>query len=183
MASSPVTPAESAADQAVHGIRHPKKRAFLAAYAVTGNIAASAQAAGVHRTLHYHWLDKDERYAEAFAEAHEVALDLLEQEARRRAVVGVTEPYLHGGQVVVDPVTKEPILKRVYSDTLLMFLLNGGRPNKYRYRASLEHSGPGGGDIPVSVEHRLAQSIREAAQAAGTVIDTTRRELPGPTTA
>lgn len=175
MATTEVTPAGSASEQVVHGIRHVKKRAFLAAYAVTGNIAASAQAAGVHRTAHYNWLGADERYAEAFAQAHEVALDLLEQEARRRAVVGVSEPYLHAGKVVTDE-HGNPILKKTYSDTLLMFLLNGGRPEKYRYRATVEHGGPDGGAIPVTVEHRLAESVRSFA---GT-IDTTGRELPGP---
>lgn len=175
--SAQVTPAASAADQAVHGIRHVKKRAFLAAYAVTGNIASAAQAAGVHRTTHYDWLESDERYAVAFGQAHEVALDLLEQEARRRAVVGVREPYVHGGKVVTDS-NGEPLIRTTYSDTLLIFLLNGGRPDKYRYRGTIDHQGPGGGAIPVAVEHRLAESVASFALDPGNVIDTTGEPLP-----
>lgn len=174
-----VQPSASASEQVIHGIRHAKKRAFLAAYCVTGNLSASAQAAGCHRTSHYDWMESDEAYRAAFEAAHEVALDLLEQEARRRAVVGVAEPYVHGGKVVMDPEhPDQPLIKRTYSDTLLMFLLNGGRPDKFRNRYNVEHSGPDGGAIPVALEHRLAASVMDFA--GQDVIDAEGHEIqPG----
>ena len=78
-----------------------------------------------------------------FEEASEDAADSLEAEARRRAVEGVEEPVgWYKGQAggVV----------RKYSDTLLIFLLKGRRPELYRER--FEHSGPS--DEPTITEIR-----------------------------
>ncbi|MBX6773030.1 MAG: hypothetical protein IRY83_14975 [Chloroflexi bacterium] len=59
-------------------------------------------------------------------------MDALEAEAWRRAVDGVERPVYQNGQRVG--------AVREYSDTLLIFLLKGGRPQKYRERYEL--SGP-----------------------------------------
>lgn len=96
-------------------IRHAKKRAVLAAYAEQGNLSRAVEIAGVARSMHYVWLDNDPAYATAFAEAEEQAADRLEGEARRRAFDG--------------------------SDTLLIFLLKGARPDKYAERQKHEHAG------------------------------------------
>lgn len=102
------------------------KRAFLVAYAESGNVTLAATAAQIDRATHYKWLAADESYAEAFYEAGEAAADLLEKEARRRAVEGVERPVFHKGE--------ECGRIREYSDHLLMFLLKGVRPEKYRER-------------------------------------------------
>ena len=115
------------------------KAAFLAAYAETGNISQAAEAAQVGRRSHYRWLARDKRYAEAFAEATEQAGDALEQEARRRAVDGVDEPVFYQGA--------QCGLVRKYSDTLLIFLLKGVRPEKFKDRH--EHTGKDGGAIEI----------------------------------
>jgi hypothetical protein len=137
-----------------HKIRQPKKRAsqakFLAAMVQTGgNIVRAAAAAGIDRDMHYVWLRKDPTYPERFEEAWEKAIDTLESEAARRAYEGVPEPVFHGGTRVLDVAvddkgeikrnaTGKPIAVaayiRKYSDTLLMFLLNGNRSGKYRQR-------------------------------------------------
>ncbi len=126
-------------------IAHSKKQAaFLTAYALTGNITTAAIAAQIDRKRHYEWLNNDLNgtYAAAFAAAREQAADLLEQEARRRAVEGWDEPVFYQG---------EPVgAVRKYDSTLLIFLLKGIRPEKYRERAAVEHTGKGGGPI----EHR-----------------------------
>jgi len=57
------------------------------------------------------------------AEARETVTDLLEAEARKRAIEGVTEPVYHQDKVV------GTIQK--YSDSLLMFLLQAAFPEKY----------------------------------------------------
>lgn len=121
-------------------IRHAKKRAFLEAFATTGIIGAAAEAAGIHRSTHYDWLDTDPDYATEFHHAELAAAEALETEARRRAVDGVDEPVFYEGQVVGT--------KRRYSDTLLIFMMKGAMPHKYRER--FEHSGPDGGPIEVS---------------------------------
>ncbi|HHW41269.1 MAG TPA: hypothetical protein GXX19_08995 [Syntrophomonadaceae bacterium] len=107
-----------------------KQRAFLAAYAETGNITRAAELSKTARVMHYTWLEKSEAYRQAFAEAEEMAADRLEQEARRRAIEGVQKPVFHKGQVC-GTVTE-------YSDTLLIFLLKGARPEKYKERSNVE---------------------------------------------
>jgi hypothetical protein len=112
----------------------PKQRAFLAAVAQTGNITAAAKLSKVGRTLHYEWSKTQPEYAEAFNAAMDQACDLLEVEARRRAMKGIREPVYYLGHEI-GHVQK-------YSDTLLIFLLKGSRPEKYRER--YEHTGAGG---------------------------------------
>lgn len=118
------------------------KKAFLDAFRETGNITAAALEVDMSRRTHYRWLDEDEGYTEEFRDALEHASDLLEAEARRRAVDGVDEPTgwfqgTPGGYV------------RRYSDTLLIFLLKGARPEKYRER--YEHTGKDGKDLSPTV--------------------------------
>ena len=129
--------------------RVSKKAAFLAAYAELGNITRAALAAKVARTKHYAWL-KDPTYAQAFAEAEEIAVEKLEIEARRRAVEGLKrKKFDRLGLPVMDPETGEQYFEHEYSDTLLIFLLKAARPEKYKDRVSQEHTGPGGGPIEV----------------------------------
>jgi hypothetical protein len=84
----------------------------------------ASEAAGVHRSSHFHWVKSDETYAEAFRQAEGMAGLVLEAEARRRAAEGINKPIYYQGQRV--DAIKE------YSDTLLIFLLKGALPHKYR---------------------------------------------------
>ena len=64
---------------------------------------------------------------------------------------GVEEPVYHQG-VCIDTIHK-------YSDTLLIFLLKGHAPAKYRENHRVEHTGDGGGPLvvmPVAVDYRVA---------------------------
>ena len=117
----------------------PKKRAFLLAYAELGIVTYAAKAAQIHRLTHNDWLKTDAVYAADFEVAKEGAADRLEREALRRAVEGWDEPIVWRGEVTG--------MVRRYSDTLLIFMLKGAKPEKYRER--FEHSGPGGGPIAV----------------------------------
>ena len=92
------------------------KAAFLAAYARCGNVTEAAAAGGVTQQAHQRWLTDDEHYGRSFAAAGHEARDALEAEARRRALRGVEEDVYHQGRVVGT--------RRVYSDTLLVFLLS-----------------------------------------------------------
>lgn len=121
-----------------------KKAVFLAAYAEIGTITHAAMRAQVDRTTIYRWRDSDPVFAAALDEADLVAAERLEQEARRRAVEGVEKPVWHKGQMVGSV--------REYSDTLLIFLLKGALPDKYRERVSSEISGQGGGPLQVTVQ-------------------------------
>ena len=116
-------------------IRHPKKRALLSAFPECGNVTAACRAAGISRALHYHWLDKDHDYMVAFQEARETAADMLETEARRRAVDGVKDMVLYQGEPV--QVDGKPLVKTTYSDVMLIVLLKANRPAKFAERYQL----------------------------------------------
>lgn len=101
-----------------------KKDLFLDRFREFASISRAAKAAKVERNEHYRWLKSDPKYAAAFDEAQDVAAQALEDEAIRRGKDGVDEPVYQGGQ-------KVGTIRR-YSDTLLIFLLKGMRPAKYR---------------------------------------------------
>ena len=114
---------------------------------------SSAEIAGIERKSHL-WLEKDPEYVEAFQSAREQAGDRLEQEARRRAIEGVTEPVWYRGQIVGEV--------QKYSDTLLIFLLKGAKPEKYAERKwYVEQTGPGGGPIQVDASLSRVQALTE----------------------
>lgn len=119
------------------------KARFLARFALTGNILRSAQAAQVGRRTVYDWLAEDPAFKALHDDAHEDALDALEEEARRRSVDGVLKPVYQSGKKVGDI--------REYSDTLLILLLKGKRPQTFRER--FEHTGEKGGPIATIVKH------------------------------
>lgn len=133
--------------------RAAKKAGFLAAFAFTGNLSLAAERSGVSRNLHYDWLRDDTDYQLAFADAQKMAVEQLEAEARRRAVEGCRRLKFHQGEVIQVPTgktitvqekndlgeifeTEKPEMEfyteHEYSDTLLIFLLKGAAPQKYR---------------------------------------------------
>lgn len=145
-------------------IRHPKKRAFLAAYAQCGNVTQAAEAAGIPRSLHYKWLEQEgpegDAYREAFAQAQEEAADRLEAEARRRAVEGVVRyRFTKDGDPIRHPVTGEPYYELEYSDTLLIFLLKAARPEKYADRTKAEITGANGAPFYVVLQEGLPADV------------------------
>jgi hypothetical protein len=129
-------------------ITHPKKRAFLAAYAGLGAVTKAAKVAGICRKTHNNWKNAEgeegDAYRHAFEEAHEHACEALEIEARRRAVHGTDKPVYQGGRKVGTV--------REYSDTLLIFLMKGAMPQKYKERQAVEHTGRDGGPIRIAAE-------------------------------
>lgn len=117
-------------------IQHPKKRAFLSAYAHLGAITRAARAAKIDRGSHLNWKREDPLYAQAFERAEEMAVESLEDAAVQRARYGMDRPVFHKGKVCG--------YVREYSDTLLIFLLKGAKPLKYRERLNIEHTGKDG---------------------------------------
>ena len=105
-------------------IKNPKKRAFLAAYSICASVSRASRLAEIDRTNHYLWIKEDSDYVGAFEEANLQACQALEDEATRRAHEGVEEPVWYQGEQCGS------VLK--YSDTLMIFLLKGRMPEKYR---------------------------------------------------
>jgi hypothetical protein len=104
------------------------KEIALAYLAAGATHAVAAAAIGVHRFTMRNWCKSDPGYAERFKEAVEAGIDLLEEEAIRRARDGVLRPVFYKGKVIGHV--------REYSDQLLMLLLIGKRPNVYGRRSA-----------------------------------------------
>ncbi|HWQ34318.1 MAG TPA: terminase [Blastocatellia bacterium] len=133
----------------------PEKERFLKKLRLTGgNVSRAARAARVSRSTVYFWRDEDSDFAKAWDDAIEEGLDDLEQEARRRAFKGTKKPVYQGGRLAG--------YVQEYSDTLLIFLLKGGRPKKYRER--FEHSGPDGQPLGVVLLPQAPASVEEWQQ-------------------
>lgn len=147
--------AKKHAPRAFPGLTHrnrARQRAFLVAFTKTGTVTRAAKAARVERRTHTNWL-KDDAYAEAFEDAKEMAADYLEDEARRRALKGLVRyRFSKDGTPLTHPVTKKPYYELEYSDHLLVALLKGNRPSKFRDR--VEHTGKDGGPIETNVTTR-----------------------------
>jgi hypothetical protein len=124
---------------------------FIAALRNSGNVRAACQAAGVHRTTPYKAYAESPEFARQWDEALEDAVDTLEAAAWKRARDGVTrhDPIMFQGQKVAEKVITE------YSDTLMITLLKAHRPEKYRERVDMKHSGKVGFE-------NLKQAVLEA---------------------
>jgi hypothetical protein len=142
VARSPAPTPPSAQEAALAERTASNKKLFLDAYARTGNVSAAAVHAAVGRRTHYDWLKEDPEYAADFADAVDEAADRLEDEARRRATDGLIKyKFDKAGLPIVHPVDGGPYFEREYSDTLLIFLLKGARPEKYAERQKHAHTG------------------------------------------
>jgi hypothetical protein len=115
------------------------KPVLLAELRECGNIGAACEKAQIGRTTFYDHKRDDPKFAEQVAEALEDAGDVLEREAFRRAVEGIDEPVF--GSLGNNSGSGEIGTIRKYSDTLLIFLLKGTKPDKFRERYAVEHAG------------------------------------------
>ena len=158
----------SAQDRTPEKVRHQDNwyRAFLSALRETGNVRFACEAAGIGRRTAYDARERLEWFAKAWALAKEDSADLLELEALRRARDGVPEPVIYKGRLATEEVVtangavrRIPLTIQRYSDTLLIFLIKGVRPDKFRERISQEVSG----SIDVNVEAEVDRALRELA--------------------
>ncbi len=114
---------------------------FIARLSKTGVVTVSARFAKISRKTAYLHRAEDDNFAGLWEDALAESADLLEEEARRRAYTGVVTPKTIAG---------EAVNVREYSDTLLIFLLKGAKPDKFRERREI--SGPGGGAVRIKLE-------------------------------
>lgn len=106
-----------------------KLETALREFAATGNVSQACLAAGLSRRTLLQRRKLDSDFAMLWDAAREIAVDGLEQEARRRAVDGVDEPVFYQGE-------KCGTIRR-YSDNLLAKLLQAHRPHLFRERHSV----------------------------------------------
>jgi hypothetical protein len=116
---------------------------FLEVFRSTCNVRLSAEAAGIDRDSAYRRRQRDPAFAERWAQAEQDAIDVLEAEARRRALS--------------------------VSDTLLIFLLKAHRPERYResIRIDLRREAQRLADeLGVDAEAAIAEAERLVAAAS-----------------
>jgi hypothetical protein len=129
--------------------RTVKKRQadFLAQFMELAAVSPACRKAKVPRGNIYLWQKNDLEFKQAFDEACVVANAALEDEAIRRGYEGVLKPIYQGGKKVGTV--------REYSDTLLIFLMKGRMPEKYKDRVANEHTGKDGAPIHTEVKHTV----------------------------
>jgi hypothetical protein len=128
-----------------------RKEMFLEEFRKHGNVSQACRATDVPRRVCYRWKEEDEAFVADWEEAKADAGDTLEEEARRRAVDGTLKPVWHKGEFVGSV--------REFSDTLLIFLLKGAKPNKYKDR--WEGKLDGKMDLNMNLAERLAKVLDE----------------------
>ena len=109
---------------------HLKKPAVIAAFKNCANVTKACELVDIARATFYGWLKDDPEFKAAYEAAREEAIQVLEDEAIKRATIGG-------------------------SDTLLIFLLKAARPQKYRDYVRQEITGSGGGPIERKVTVRI----------------------------
>lgn len=137
-------------------------------------MTGAAEHADISREAVNVYRKKHEDFEALVDEAIEAGTDKLEDEAHRRALTGINEPVIWQGKtsVVIDSNgNKYPLTIKKYSDTLLMFLLNGRRSEKYKHRHAHEHTGKDGGPIELrtfaDVAHASTIPLGEPANDQG----------------
>lgn len=105
--------------------------AFLEVLACSGNVSLACWSAGTDRQNAYQLRDRDEEFRRQWEYALELAADLLEEEAWRRACDGVERYVVSQGKIVLGP-DGRPLVERHYSDMLLDRLLRAHRPERFR---------------------------------------------------
>jgi len=126
------------------------KKLFLEKYKECAHVGNATKAIGIERTTVYAWAEKDKEFAEAWDKIRRIEVpQMLEDEAKRRAVDGVARPVFQQGRQVG--------IIQEYSDVLLIFLLKGLRPDKYRERFDQHVSG----EITIAALGDMAQKIHD----------------------
>lgn len=87
------------------------------------SVAGACRVIDIHPNTVRMWRKTDQAFASDYTDAIEFGTDIIEDQATRRATLGVDEPVYQGGELVG--------VKRVFSDRLMEFILIGRRPEKF----------------------------------------------------
>jgi len=107
---------------------------FLERLREWANASEAARYTCISKVRWYQERHRNPEFAAQWEEAVKEGMETLEDEARRRAFQGVEEPVFFQGETCGH-------IKR-YSDTLLIFLLKGAKPEKYRERMDFHADKP-----------------------------------------
>jgi hypothetical protein len=121
-------------------VKRKKQIAFLKAYRITANITGAERACKLRPGTHHDWMQaKETIYRKAFLDIQAEMGQILEDEALRRAHEGVKRMQFYKGKPLRQG--RKIVYETEYSDQLLVLLLKGFLPEKYRERTTVEHSG------------------------------------------
>lgn len=115
-----------------NGFTPQKRIEFIRHLTETGNVTACCLKVGISRMGAYAYRRTHPKFAEVWDDAVEHGYDILEAEARRRAFEGWDEAVF--GSLGTGQGSGQVGVVRKYDTTLLIFLLKGGRPEKYMDR-------------------------------------------------
>jgi hypothetical protein len=121
-----------------------RKKAFLNALSLHGNVLEACEISKTGRSLAYQWREKDQDFAAAWLEAIEIGADRLE---------------LHIHERIRD--AEKP------SDVLAIFMLKGLRPEKYRenYSFTGDLNVTGGLTLSADIDGQIEARAAELAEA------------------
>ena len=142
------------------------QKGFLDALAATGNVSASALAAGCERSTAYKARERDPGFAEAWDEALERSDDVLRLHARRLAMGYFTRRRVVAGEIVEEP---------IYSERVLIELLKSRDPS-FRPGVQMEHSGSVQFGFDAEAEAWLA-GLLELGEGEGSVEERLRNAV------
>jgi len=149
-------------NQKLHTITPAVKAQFLEALSETANVRRAAAQVGFTARVFYQHARRDPAFAAAWDETMQTAVEtVFEAEAMRRAVEGVEQPVYYQGVKVGS--------RQEYSDTLLIFLLKGWKPERYRERHEVIHGGAIG----------LLRKMERIAQMTPNELQTFLQEVEG----
>lgn len=132
---------------------------FLAAFEETGMVSRACEIVGIARQTAYAERQRNEDFAVAWADVEERTTETMEREAYRRAVEGITEPVVSAGKHVTDV--------QSYSDRLLEFMLKARRPERYRDRVDVNHSGKVEKRVKVDLSKLDDEQLAQLEQITG----------------
>lgn len=121
------------------------KERFLEQYMVCGHVGKTCQILGIVPRTYRHWKYNDEQFKKDFEMAEEIVLQLLEDEAFRRGVIGVEEQVYQGGKAV------GTIIR--YDTQLLLALLRARAPHKYSAAGAGKPGDPINGSMDIKITH------------------------------
>jgi hypothetical protein len=131
---------------------------FLEAFEETLMVSEACRKLGIHRSTAYAERQRNEEFAVAWHDVEERVTERLEAEAYRRAHDGVVKPVVSAGKHVTD--------ERVFSDSLLQFLLKGRRPERYRERMDVQHGGSVEQHVRVDLSKLTDEQIAQLEEIA-----------------
>lgn len=130
------------------------QKVFLAEVSKGAMLSEACATARISKSTAYQARKKDPEFAARFEEAMEASADLLEREAKRRAVEGYDDPVFFNGEVVG--------YRKVYSDQLLALLLRGRRRTVFGDKHEISGSGGGPLQTAVTIATGVPATIPEA---------------------